>query len=172
MRIEGEHPDFEKIAKEFDTLNRYQVAVGFFGDQDAKLLTIVRANEYGATIVPKNGKYLMVPYKKEDGKQGFYKLKKVVIPPRPFIKEAWEANKKKYTKMISDGLDGIFRGKDTARRLLNRLGTESVKDIRESAIKLKEPANAPLTVENKGSDNPLVDTGELEQKVTYKIIRG
>ena len=48
--------------------------------------------------------------------------------------------------------------------------SESVKDIQESAVQLRNPKNAPLTVENKGSDNPLVDTGELERKVTYKII--
>ncbi|WP_103661954.1 hypothetical protein [Lactobacillus sp. HT06-2] len=163
------------MAKEFDKLNHWQVAVGFFGEDDAKLLMIVRANEYGITIKPKPGNktgYLMVPFKGDDGKQHFYKLKETVIPARPFIENAWNDNKHKYKKMIDDGLDGIFRGKDTAMKLLNRLGVESVKDIQESAVQLREPKNAPLTVANKGSDNPLVDTGELERKVTYKIIPG
>ncbi len=173
VKTTGSHPNFLKLAKEFDKLNHFQVAVGFFGEDDAKLLMIVRANEYGITIRPKPGNktgYLMVPYKDNKGKKGFYKLKAVTIPPRPFIKQAWEQNESKYKQMILDGLDSISCGKTTALGLLNKLGVESVKDIQESAVKLQNPKNAPLTVANKGSDNPLVDTGELERKVTYKVI--
>ena len=163
-----------KMAKELDKLNHWEVAVGFFGENDAKLLTIVRANEYGATIKPKRGNkfggYLMVPYKDENDKQRFYKLKEVVIPPRPFIKNAWEANKGKYKQMVFDGLKDICNGDMTAMKFLNKLGVTCVKDIQEEAVKLKNPPNAPLTVENKGSSNPLVDTGEMIRKVTYKII--
>lgn len=170
VRTTGSHPDFLKLAKEFDKLNHLQVAVGFFGERDAKLLMIVRANEYGVTITPRHGKYLIVPHKENGKLVGYYKLKATTIPPRPFIKEAWEQNESKYKQMILNGLNGISRGKQTALGLLNKLGVESVKDIQESAVKLKSPKNAPLTVANKGSDNPLVDTGELERKVTYKII--
>lgn len=174
MRTEGSHPDFLKMAKELDKLNRWQVAVGFFGENDAQLLMIVRANEYGVTIRPKPGnnfgRYLMVPFKDEQGKQRFYKLKAVTIPPRPFIKNAWDENESKYKKMIVEGLSDICNGKITARKLLDKLGTVCVADIRNSAIKLKNPANAPLTIANKGSSNPLVDTGEMIRKATYKII--
>ena len=100
----------------------------------------------------------------------FYKLKKVVIPPRPFIKNAWEANEGKYKQLVFDGLKDICNGDTTAMKLLNKLGNICVRDIQESAVKLKNPPNAPLTVENKGSSNPLVDTGEMIRKVTYKII--
>ena len=72
--------------------------MGFFGEDDALLLTIVRANEYGADIKPKKGDYLYVPYKKANGKQGLYKLKEVHIPARPFIKNAWKANEEKYAR--------------------------------------------------------------------------
>ena len=174
VRTEGHRPDFTNMAKELNKLNHLAVAVGFFGENDAKLLTIVRANEYGATIRPKPGNkfggYLMVPYKDENGKQRFYKLKEVVIPPRPFIKNAWDANKGKYKQMVFDGLKDICNGDSTARKFLNKLGTTCVKDMREEAVKLKNPPNAPLTIANKGSENPLVDTGEMIRKVTYKII--
>lgn len=46
--------DFNKIAKELKYLKTHEVQIGFFGDRDGQLLTIVRANEYGATIVPHN----------------------------------------------------------------------------------------------------------------------
>lgn len=167
----GKHPNFINIAKQFDYLSHFEVAVGFFGENDALLLTIVRANEYGADIKPKKGDYLYVPYKKANDKQGFYKLKEVHIPARPFIENAWKANEEKYKKMVLDGLTDIANGKITGRGLLNKIGSECVSDIRDAAIDLKTPPNAPLTIANKGSKNPLVDTGELERKVTYKIIK-
>lgn len=53
--------NFDQIEKELTYLKQHQVAVGFFSDHDSMLLEIVRANEYGAHIVPKKGKYLWVP---------------------------------------------------------------------------------------------------------------
>lgn len=46
---------------ELKQLSAKEVLVGFFGENDSKLLTIVRANEFGATIRPKNSSYLWVP---------------------------------------------------------------------------------------------------------------
>lgn len=46
--------DFNKITKELKYLKTHEVQIGFFGDRDGHLLTIVRANEYGAKIVPHN----------------------------------------------------------------------------------------------------------------------
>lgn len=54
---------FKKIEKELAYLRGNQVAVGFFGEEDSQLLTVVRANEYGAHIVPIRGQYLWVPSK-------------------------------------------------------------------------------------------------------------
>lgn len=168
--------NFEKTIKELTKLNQFEVVVGFFGDSDAQLLTIIRANEYGAHIVPKKHKYLYVPYRKTDGSKGLYKLKKVNIPARPFIRTAWLNNKDKYRRLIVAGLDHIVSGDMTARQLLNELGSVSVADIRKSARDWFRTGthaihNAPLTIANKkGNDKPLVDTGELIRKVTYKIV--
>lgn len=34
---------------------------------------------------------------------------------------------------------------------------------------LRDPPNAPYTIEKKGSDNPLIDTGSMRSSVTYKV---
>lgn len=62
LRIDNKWPE---IFKQFDILNRSYVAIGFFSSsEDSKLLTIVRANEYGAPhIQPKNGSWLTIPTK-------------------------------------------------------------------------------------------------------------
>lgn len=53
-----------EIFEQFDKLNQMYVAIGFFSDdEDAQLLTIVRANEYGAHIKPIHGEWLTIPTK-------------------------------------------------------------------------------------------------------------
>lgn len=63
--------DFNKITKELKYLKTHEVQIGFFGDRDGHLLTIVRANEYGAKIVPhnKSGK-LWIPSREAIKKYG------------------------------------------------------------------------------------------------------
>lgn len=53
-----------EIIKQFDELNRLRVAIGFFSDDEkSKMLTIVRANEFGAYIRPIHGEWLTIPTK-------------------------------------------------------------------------------------------------------------
>ena len=63
--------DFNKITKELKYLKTHEVQIGFWGDRDGHLLTIVRANEYGAKIVPhnKSGK-LWIPSREAIRKYG------------------------------------------------------------------------------------------------------
>lgn len=179
--------------------------IGFFGKDDPKILSIVGANEFGATIKPKNGKWLWIPNvpmlkqldledkspSQIDGlfipknkhvacisdngelKICFWLKKQVQIPARPFIRNALRDNKKKYKKMIEKGLKQIVYGKMTAKQLLDQLGTVAVSDIQKSAIKLKTPEDAPVTIWNKNSKNPLISAGMrggMISKVTYQII--
>jgi len=41
--------------------------------------------------------------------------------------------------------------------------------VQEYMTNLKSPANAPSTIKRKGSANPLIDTGQQRQSVTYSI---
>lgn len=189
--------DFSNAIKELKKLNHKEVLVGFFGEKDSQLLTIVRANEYGAHIQPKNGEWLWIPTDKVPKGKGpkdfndlfipkgkhvavrneggklvtyFYLVKNVTIPARPFIRKSLANNKKKYQRMISNGIKKIVFGKYTADKLLNALGSTAVADMRMSAVRLKNPKNAPATIERKGRDNPLIDTHEMVERITYKVI--
>lgn len=51
----------DKVAEQLNYLKTHEVVIGFFGDEDPQLLTIVRANEFGAHIQPKKGEYLWIP---------------------------------------------------------------------------------------------------------------
>ena len=41
--------------------------------------------------------------------------------------------------------------------------------IKVYAVSLNSPLNHPYTVEQKGSSNPLVDTGDMIQSITYEV---
>ena len=93
------------------------------------------------------------------------------IPPRPFMKKS--------TPGLIKILSTFFRRRMT---LLNRgLSSldESVKEVaplladvvKKTITDLNTPANAPLTVFLKGSNNPLVDKGLMRQTVTYDVIK-
>lgn len=196
MEIKG-YNNIPDITKELDYLKTHQVVIGYFGEHKSLLLTIVGANEFGATIKPKNGKWLWIPTKycpKGKGPRDipnlfipkghrvacindhgslvayFYLSKLVQIPARPFIRKAYLDNKKKYTELVRRGVAQIFLGRTTAEQLLNRLGVECTADIVKASIRLNTPKNRPVTVERKGFNNPLVDTGELQKKATFKIL--
>ena len=51
----------------------------------------------------------------------------------------------------------------------NRLGEIARGDIVKSITKLNTPPNAQRTIEQKGSSNPLIDTGFLRANVTFKV---
>lgn len=205
------HNDWPRVVEQLKILNHSKVRVGFFGDGESgeTLLTIVRANEYGAEISPKKGKFLTIPTsavprgvkspkgisglfrpKNADGslqkrlvkrvKKGakyelvtyYYLVTHVSIPPRPFIRNAWNANKYNYERIIMNGVKSIIFNGVTAKSVLDQLGATAAADIQRSSIALRKPANAPATIDRKRSTNPLVDTGELQRMVTYKVDLG
>ncbi|MBP2057892.1 hypothetical protein J2Z60_001067 [Lactobacillus colini] len=201
IKREG-YNNWDKVFEELKKLNEYQVAVGFFGERNSRLLTIVRANEYGAHIVPKKGNWLTIPTRYARGDDGlpkkpseieglrrsnkknvlytkskngkikvyFYLVKEVTIPSRPFMRTALLENGATFKRLIEKGVNNITFEGGTADKLLNQLGTTAVALMRQSAIRLSKPVNAPATVDYKRSNNPLVDTGNLQRSITYKII--
>lgn len=193
----------DHIQREMRYLNENQVVIGFFAEEDSQLLEIVRANEYGADIKPKKGKYLWVPSRYAIRKYGksvkasdiphlfvpkhkhvacitdsdgnlivcFYLLTRTRIPARPFIRKAFIENQRKYGRYVKVGIDKICYEGGTGKELLSKLGKLGVADVREAIRRWTKPGNAPLTIENKkGTNNPLVDTGQLSKHVTYMIL--
>jgi hypothetical protein len=57
--------DIDRIAKELRSASAKKIFVGVVGTGDSELLAYAAANEYGATITPKNTKFLAVPVRPE-----------------------------------------------------------------------------------------------------------
>lgn len=98
------------------------------------------------------------------------------IPERPFMQNAMRDNRASYRSLMISGAKEIVRsaaaGKDPGqvmRRVLRKLGVKAQGDIQEEITSLQTPPNAPSTIAQKGSSNPLVDSGELRASVTFKV---
>lgn len=96
------------------------------------------------------------------------------IPARPVIEPAIQAsdNKALLTKELGAAAQAVLDGKPAeAKQGLNRAG-----QLGANAAKrwFTDPRNgwrenAPATIERKGSDKPLIDTGELRRSITYVV---
>lgn len=91
------------------------------------------------------------------------------IPERPFFRNAMRANQKRYNQLLKISAKKILSGETTLRAVLTKLGIVAQGNIQEEITKLKSPPNSPVTVERKGSSNPLIDTGEMRQAVTWRV---
>lgn len=91
------------------------------------------------------------------------------IPERPFMRQAFRSNKAKYGKAMKFAAPSILNGTVSMLTVLTQLGQLGALDVQDSITSLRSPPNSELTILIKGSSNPLIDTGEMRQSVTYKV---
>lgn len=94
------------------------------------------------------------------------------IPPRPVLEPSIEASKEPIAKQLQGAavaaIDGNAQEVDNA---LHRAGI-----VAENAAKAwfenpqnGWPPNSPKTIAKKGSDSPLIDTGEMRKAITHVV---
>lgn len=89
----------------------------------------------------------------------------ITIPARPWLDVGVASASQEIVDTIADAIeDG-----EPMDVTLNRVGLVAVAGVQDYMDELSTPGNAPSTIAKKGVDNPLIDTGELKQSVTYKI---
>jgi len=91
------------------------------------------------------------------------------VPARPFLANAMRDNNRAYHAQMKTAAVSIFEGRMTVDAALQRLGGLAGADVEESIVSLRTPPNSALTISLKGSDNPLVDTGEMQQSVRWDV---
>lgn len=91
------------------------------------------------------------------------------IPERPFMRNAMKNNENKYRAAMKGQAPKILNGKVKPTMVLEKLGIMAQSDIQQEITTLVSPPNSPVTIARKGSSNPLIDTGEMRQAVTYRV---
>jgi hypothetical protein len=120
------------------------VEVGIFGDTGSKVLYKAVVNEFG---------------------------KFPLIPSRPFIRYTMDTHADKINKFIDKEVGRMVEKNYSPEKTLARIG-EYVKRLIVKTINTSKAwatPNSPVTIKIKGSDQPLVNTGEMRSKITYRV---
>lgn len=91
------------------------------------------------------------------------------IPPRSFMRQAGDTRGPQWTKGMEEGGKAFMAGRGDLKKTLAQVGKQAARDIQESIVKLASPPNDPDTEEEKGSSNPLVDTGRLVASIKVEV---
>lgn len=92
------------------------------------------------------------------------------VPPRPIIEPAIEANIEMLANKLKKAVGFFLEGqRENALAELERAGLSAQNYVRGWFVDPRNnwPPNSPATIKKKGSDRPLIDTGELRKSITY-----
>lgn len=94
------------------------------------------------------------------------------IPERSFIRAWFDLNRDKVKLSIERMMQAVMAGKYTKDQALNLLGLRWVAEVQKRMSEGIPPPNAPSTIAKKGSDKPLIDTGQLRSSIKHTIGKG
>ncbi|MED4551218.1 hypothetical protein P9305_00705 [Lysinibacillus capsici] len=151
VRIISRNNNIPRVIQSLKDLKKYDIEVGIFGSSGAEYVMIAEVQEFGITI------------RKERGS--------IVIPERSFLRSTFDDKNNEWFKFMRKQMEHVINGRINAQMLCERLGAKMVGDIQEKLTDINSPPNAPATIAKKGSSNPLIDTGGLRQRITYKVVR-
>lgn len=150
IRDNNRIPEVRRALQEFGS---YALKVGIFSDEDSSETSYVmigRVHEFGVTITRGTGT--------------------IVIPERSFIRSTFDENNDKWVAFLKRQARQVAQLTLPPKVAWERLGALIVADIQEQITDISSPPNAPSTILKKGSSNPLIDTGGLRQRITYRVV--
>ena len=137
---------YKDVVKALGSLDEPAVLVGLRAEKDGSdLVKYAAANEFGV------------------GR----------IPERSFLRSTVDENQETYLNDLED-VTGVYidAGPVAGLRRLSRLGLRAVRDVQKKIVDLKTPENAPRTIAQKKSSNPLIDTGRMRQSIDFVVVNG
>ncbi|UUM26271.1 hypothetical protein [Acinetobacter colistiniresistens] len=93
------------------------------------------------------------------------------IPERSFLRASLQLNQGKYSQYLLGQLKPMLLGKTSMAATWQFLGQEAQADVQSYMINGKFVPLKPKTIKRKGSSKPLIDTGQLRQSVTYRVVK-
>lgn len=94
-----------------------------------------------------------------------------IIPERSFMRATTKKEKKNIVALQKKLMKQIRAGDIKVEKALGIIGIFIADKISQAIVKISEPPNAPSTIKKKGSSNPLIDTGQLKNSITYEVNR-
>ena len=136
----------KRYFRELKKLENMEVAVGFQDgssyENGATVMEVAAYNEFGSSDTP----------------------------ARPFMKQSFESHGDELQAACDEVNRTLANGGNT-QQALEKLGVMAKGLIQEEIASGNFAPNAASTIAKKGSDKPLIDTGNMRQSVNYVVIR-
>ena len=130
------------IIRELEREEPPHVDVGVLAKEGGELVIIAAANEFGTKT----------------------------IPSRSFIRSTIDDKQEQIMDFAESQARRIADGQITKKDALEAIGELIKSLIQLRIIELREPPNAPSTIRQKGSSNPLIGkTGRLNQSIAWRL---
>lgn len=95
--------------------------------------------------------------------------KYIKIPERSFLRATFDEQNDEILKKCERALSQVIAGSMSMDTFLDMYGRIFATTIKKYMRDLDNPANHPYTLDKKGSSNPLVDTGNLIESISWKV---
>jgi hypothetical protein len=158
--------DMGEIIKNLQKINGKKIKVGVFGDDGVDLVMIANVHEFGCEILVTQK---MRAWFAANG----YPLKKettvIRIPERSFLRSGYDENIDTISKKIEEMVPDVIAAEVDPKVFMDAIGMEFAGLIQKKMRDLKNPPNSQMTIERKGSSNPLIDTGRLVGSIRHEV---
>lgn len=158
--------NIDKVMRNLKQLGGKQIKVGLFGSDSSELVMIGAVHEYGVEI-PVTDK--MRAWFAANGYPLRKETKVIKIPERSWLRSGFDENIDKIADKIERLLPDVLEGQVNPKLFMDAIGMEFAGLIQKKMRDLKNPPNSSMTVERKGSDNPLIDTGRLVGAIRHEV---
>lgn len=91
------------------------------------------------------------------------------IPARPFGTTTIPRYKEQIQKIIQIQMNDILEKNKDVRKGFDAIGAVCSGYMKKNLTDGEWKANAQYTIEMKGSDQPLIDTGQMRQSITWRV---
>lgn len=91
------------------------------------------------------------------------------IPERSFIRSGHDENIDKIVGKIEGFIPDLFENEVNIDVFMDQIGMEFANLIQKKLRAITNPPNSAMTIERKGSSNPLMDSGRLVQSITHRV---
>ncbi len=152
------HNHIPELLDQLEYLASHKIEIGIFSgttrEDGSDMLEIAYTHEFGgpSTIVTEEGPI------------------QIWIPERSYIRAWFDQNMDSLLDVMSGLILQVLNRKTTAAAAMNTIGGYVATHIQEFIVDLKHPPLSPLTIERKGSSNPLIDSGQLMNSVTWRVV--
>ena len=99
---------------------------------------------------------------------GYNELGTTHIPPRPFLRQTADNRRAEINAICGAALRQVTQG-GSAQKATNTVGVGVVALVQDEMTTGGFVENKPSTIAQKGSAQPLIDTGQMRQSVEYVV---